>query len=113
MTVIVSAVIVLADEFVAEKPGRLGTGMRNQRFLFRQVHFEVALEEVGDGMFDRLGFMAWASESKQKVIGVATIAEASVGRIMGVARRKVLGLNAKVSCFLVVTILVQFGALPA
>src|SRR5438477_3132427 len=59
------------------------SGMRNQRFLFRQFQLECLTQEVSDRSFDFLGFFLWATEAKHPIISIPHVAKSAVMGVLG------------------------------
>ncbi len=75
---------VLDGDVIAEEPRRLGTGVRDQRLGRRQFQLEIITQEVGQALFDLLGFGLRAGEPEQVIIGVADVPEPAVAGITGI-----------------------------
>lgn len=83
--------VVLHDrDVVIEEPRGFGFGMGNQRFLFGELQLERFMQELPEEPFDLLCFFPWPSETKQPIVGVSHIFQASVGWIIGDARWELL-----------------------
>ena len=67
MAVVVAAVVVLADEFVAEEAGLARAGVGDKGLIGGEFQPECGLDEGSNGLLDSLGFVPWAGEPQEKV----------------------------------------------
>ena len=61
---------MLGDDVIAEEPRLLGAGVGDQRLACRQFQLEVLAQEVGQALFDLLGFGLRAGKPEQVIIGL-------------------------------------------
>ena len=76
-----SARVIERRDVVAEEPGLLGPGMRDQGLLGREFQLEVIAQERTHPGLDLLGFLPRSVEAKQEIVGVPDISQSSVVRI--------------------------------
>jgi hypothetical protein len=69
VAVVVFAIVILAYQFIAEEPCRMGAGMCDERFLRGKGQLEVLVEKIADRTFDCLSFLPWAGKTKYIPVG--------------------------------------------
>src|SRR5438270_5395496 len=67
-----AAVVVLVDEFVAEKAGFARAGVGNEGLVCGEFQREFCLNKGSDGLLDDLGFVPWAGKSQEIPVGSGT-----------------------------------------
>ena len=75
-------VAVLDGDLVAEELRRAGTRVRDQGLGLRQFQFEVVTQELGEALFDLLGFGLGSDEPQQVIVSVSDISQPPVSRIL-------------------------------
>jgi hypothetical protein len=61
-------VVVLDGDLVAEEPGRACAGVGDQRFVLGEFELEFVAQELGQALFDVLGFGLRSGEPEQMVV---------------------------------------------
>jgi len=64
---------VLDGDVVAGEPRGLGAAVRDQRLGRRQFQLEVLAQELGQALFDLLGFGLRAGEPEQVIVGLCRL----------------------------------------
>src|SRR5450432_1467097 len=62
--------------------------MGNQRFRFGKFQFEFFTQEHSNRLFDLLRLCLWTHESKEEIVGIATITETAVIRVIRISCRQ-------------------------
>jgi len=75
---------VLNGDVVAEEPRRACAGVGDQRLVLGQFQLEFITQERRQPLFDLLGLGLGSGEPEEVVIGVPTVSEPSVVRIMSI-----------------------------